>query len=467
MHSLELARRQFLYQSLTGLGSIALGATAAQENPLAPKKPHYSPKARSCIFLTMLGGVSHMDTFDPKPALARLDNTVMDWSKEKATDQANLFAKPRLILGSPFKFQKHGQCGRDVSELFPHVAGCVDDLAFVRSIQTENGNHPAAVFLMNTGFVMPGRPSMGAWVTYGLGTQNQNLPGFVVLPDFRSLTFSGSQQWGSGFLPASYQGTMLRWKGDPIQDLTPPKDVTPAMQSAEMDLLRGLNRRHLETHLTNPDLQGRIDSYELAYRMQMEVPGTLNVSKEPVAIREMYGLDDSNTESFGTRCVMARQLVEKGVRFVQLYTPSQSWDSHTDLERRHRQNAKEVDQPIAALIKDLKQRGLLDSTLIVWMGEFGRTPDCPSDLRDKAGRDHNTRAMTIWFAGGGTKPGAITGETDDLGFKAVSNIYRMRDVHATVLHLMGLDESRLTFYHAGRNMRLTDTGGRVIKEVLA
>ncbi len=467
MHPLELARRQFLYQSLTGLGSIALGATVAQENPLAPKKPHYAPKAKSCIFLTMLGGVSHMDTFDPKPALARLDNTVMDWSKEKATDQANLFAKPRLILGSPFKFQKHGQCGRDVSELFPNVAGCVDDLAFVRSIQTENGNHPAAVFLMNTGFVMPGRPSMGAWVTYGLGTQNQNLPGFLVLPDFRSLTFSGSQQWGSGFLPASYQGTMLRWKGDPIQDLTPPKEVTPAMQSAEMDLLRGFNRRHLENHLTNPDLQGRIDSYELAYRMQMEVPGTLNLSKEPAAIREMYGLDDSNTESFGTRCVMARQLVEKGVRFVQLYTPSQSWDSHTDLERRHRQNAKEVDQPIAALIKDLKQRGLLDSTLIVWMGEFGRTPDCPSDLRDKAGRDHNTRAMTIWFAGGGTKPGVVTGETDDLGFKAVTNIYRMRDVHATVLHLMGLDESRLTFYHAGRNMRLTDTGGRVIKEVLA
>jgi hypothetical protein len=276
----ELARRRFLYQSLTGVGGLALadvlrGSTTAT-NPLAPKTPDHKPKAKSCIFLTMLGGVSQMDSFDPKPALEKFDNTVMDWSKEKNTDQANLFAKPRLILRSAFPFQKYGQCGRDVSSLFPHTATCVDDMAFVRSIQTENGNHPAAVFLMNTGVVIPGKPSMGSWITYGLGTENQNLPAFVVLPDFRSLPFSGSQQWGAGFLPASYQGTVLRWKGDPILNLKPPAGVTSEQQSQQMDLLRAFNQGFAEMHESNPDLQGRIDAYELAYRMQAEVPGVFS-----------------------------------------------------------------------------------------------------------------------------------------------------------------------------------------------
>jgi hypothetical protein len=469
---IDFARRRFLYQSLTGVGGIALinllnGSLRAADNPLAPKKPDHTPKAKSCIFLTMLGGVSQMDTFDPKPSLEKFDNTVMDWSKEKNTDQANLFAKPRLFLKSSFPFKKYGECGMDVSSLFPHLATCVDDMAFVRSIQTENGNHPAAVFLMNTGVVIPGKPSMGSWVTYGLGTENQNLPAFVVLPDFRSLPFSGSQQWGPGFLPASYQGTVLRWKGDPILDLKPPADVTPAIQSSEMELLRSYNQEFLAKHFTNPDLQARMDSYELAYRMQAEVPGTLDIASEPEATREMYGMNDPVTESFGKRCLMARQMVEKGVRFVQLYTPSQSWDGHTEIVKNHTKNAAETDKPIAALLKDLKRRGLLDSTLVVWMGEFGRTPDNPADLRAKAGRDHNTRAMTMWFAGGGSKPGALVGSTDELGFKAVDNIYRMRDVHATVLHLMGLNDMSLTYYSAGRNQRLTDTGGRVIKEALA
>lgn len=470
----NFARRRFLYQSLTGVGGLALLdllnrdlQAAGLANPLAPKPAHHAPKAKSCIFLTMLGGVSQMDTFDPKHSLEKFDNTVMDWSKEKNTDQPNLFAKPRLILKSPFAFKKHGQCGMDVSSLFPNLATCVDDMTFVRSIQTENGNHPAAVFLMNTGVVIPGKPSMGAWVTYGLGTENQNLPAFVVLPDFRSLPFSGSQQWGPGFLPASYQGTVLRWKGDPILDLKPPADVSPAAQSNEMELLRAYNQDFLASHFTNPDLQGRMDSYELAYRMQAEVPNVLNLAAEPEATREMYGMNDPVTESFGKRCLMARQLVEKGVRFVQLYTPSQSWDGHTEITKNHTKNAAETDKPIAALIKDLKRRGLLDSTLIVWMGEFGRTPDNPADLRDRAGRDHNTRAMTIWFAGGGVKPGTVVGATDDLGFKAVEDVYRMRDVHATVLHLMGLNDMRLTYYSAGRNQRLTDTGGRVIKPALA
>lgn len=470
------ARRRFLYESLIGAGGLALmemlngslqAAPRAEGNPLAPKAPHHAPKAKSCIFLTMLGGVSQVDTFDPKPALSKFDNTVMDWSKERLTDQVSLFAKPRLILKSPWKFSKHGQCGMDVSELLPHIATCVDDLAFVKSVVTENGNHPAATFLMNTGLVLPGRPSVGSWVTYGLGSENQNLPGFVVLPDYRALPFSGSQQWGPGFLPASYQGTMMQWKGQPVNDLYPPEEVNDKDMRQQMDLLRSFNHSYLEKNFTNPDLQGRIDAYELAYRMQTEVPGVLNLKKETEATREAYGLNQEETKSFGTRCLMARQMVEKGVRFVQLYTPSQSWDSHTDLLKGHAKNAKEVDQPIAALIKDLKQRGLLDSTLIVWMGEFGRTPDNPAEMRNKAGRDHNTKAMTMFFAGGGIRPGVSTGETDELGWKAVQNLYRMRDVHATILHLMGLNDMRLTYYHAGRNMRLTDTGGVPIKDVIA
>jgi len=470
------SRRRFLFQSCTGVGGIALADLLARDlsaaprldsNPLSPKAPHHAPKAKSCIFLTMLGGVSQMDTFDPKPALVKFDNTVMDWSKEKNTDQPNLFAKPRLILRSPFQFAKHGKCGQPVSELFPRLAECVDDMTFVRSIQAENGNHPAAVFLLNTGSVIPGRPSMGAWVTYGLGTENQNLPAFVVLPDFRSLPFSGSQQWGSAFLPAAYQGTVLRWKGEAIRDLKPPAGVTPELQSREMEVLRALNRAYADQHPSNPDLQGRIDAYELAYRMQAEVPGVISIDGESEKTKEMYGLNDPVTESFGKRCLMARRLVERGVRFIQLYTPSQSWDSHTNILKGHTKNARETDQPIAALLRDLKQRGLLEHTLVVWMGEFGRTPDNPAEMRDKPGRDHNTRAMTIWFAGGGAKPGASVGATDDIGFKAVENIYRMRDVHATVLELMGLDNMALTYYSGGRNMRLTDTGGRVIREALA
>ncbi len=469
----EWNRRDFLYRSLVGAGGLALmdllnaelrAATAA--NPLAPKKPHHTAKAKSCIFLTMLGGVAQMDTFDPKPALEKFDNTVLDWSNEKRTDQPDLYAKPRLILKSPWKFQKHGQCGMDVSELFPHLASCVDDLTFVKTITGENGNHPAATFLMNTGLVSPGRPSVGAWVIYGLGTENQSLPGFVVLPDYRALPFSGSQQWGAGSLPASFQGTMMQWKGDPISDLRPAEGLNEKDMRDQMSLLREYNHSYLDGNFTNPDLQGRIDAYELAFRMQTEVPGVLNLAKESAATRKMYGIDDEVTRSFGTRCLMARQLVEKGTRFVQLYTPSQSWDSHTDILKGHAKNAAEVDLPIAGLIKDLKQRNLLDSTLIVWMGEFGRTPDHPADLRDKAGRDHNTKAMTMFFAGGGAKPGVTVGATDELGWKAVDKVYRMRDVHATILHLMGLNDMRLMHYHAGRNIRLTDTGGELIREAV-
>jgi hypothetical protein len=463
-----------LYQNLAGLGGIALldllqrdaRAARLEENPLAPKTPHHAAKARSCIFLSMLGGVSQVDTFDPKPALQKFDGTPMDWSKEKTTDQPALFAKPRVITASPFTFKKYGRCGMEVSDLFPHFSACVDDVAVVRSVQADNGNHPAAVFQMNTGFVMPGNPSVGAWLTYGLGTENQNLPAFVALPDFRSIPFSGAQQWGSGYLPASYQGTVLRWKGEPIRDLRAPAGLSEEAQRTERELLRSFNQQYVVNHFTNPDLQARIDAYELAYRMQAEVPAVLDIDREPAEVREMYGLNDPVTESFGKRCLMARKLVEHGVRYVQLYTPSQSWDAHIDVRKNHRKNAEETDKPVAALVRDLKQRGLLSSTLLVWMGEFGRTPDTPADQKTK-GRDHNPRAMSMWFAGGGTKGGTVVGATDDLGLKAVQDVYHLRDVHATILHLMGLDDLRLTYYYAGRNRRLTDTGGKKITQVLA
>jgi hypothetical protein len=314
---------------------------------------------------------------------------------------------------------------------------------------------------------MPGNPSLGGWVTYGLGTENQNLPAFVVLPDFRAIPFGGSQQWGSGFLPAGYQGTILRWKGEAIRDLEPPAGLSIAEQERQKTLLRSYNRKYLEKHFTNPDLQARIDAYELAYRMQAAIPGVLDLSKESEATKAMYGLQHPVTESFGKRCLMARKLVESGVRFVQLYTPSQSWDGHVDVRKNHLKNARETDQPVAALLKDLKKRGLLDTTLVVWMGEFGRTPDTPAD-RKQTGRDHNIGAMTLWFAGGGVKGGTVYGATDEFGYHALENRVSVHDFHATILHLLGLDHEKLFYNHHGLNERLTGVEpARVIKEIIA
>lgn len=471
----HLLRRDFLYRSLTGVGGLALmellalesaAATEASLDPLASRVGHHEGKAKSCIFLSMLGGPGQMDTFDPKPALSKFDGTPMDWSNEEITDQPSLFAKARKIVGSPFEFKQHGHSGIWISDLLPDLWPHADDLAVVRSVQADNGNHPAAVFQMNTGFTLPGNPSVGAWVTFGLGTENRNLPAFCALPDFRSIPFSGSQQWGSGFLPASYQGTVLRWKGEVVRDLEAPPAVDPEMVAASRDLLRSYNRSYLDRHFTNPDLQARIDAYELAFRMQAEVPKVLNMDDETEQTKRMYGLYDEQARSFGTRCLMARKLVENGVRFVQLYTPSQSWDGHVDIIWNHRKNSAETSRPVGALLEDLKQRGLMDSTLVVWMGEFGRTPDTVADRKTK-GRDHNIGAMSMWFAGAGVNPGTVVGETNELGYKAVEDVYHIRDVHATILHLMGLNDMRLMYHHAGRNRRLTDTGGRVIKEVVA
>lgn len=445
-------RRQFTF----GLSAAALSHLQAAT--------HHEAKADACIFLAMLGGVSQIDTFDPKPKLVELNGKIMDWSKEKKTDQPNLFAKPRKFVASPFQFQKYGQCGREVSELLPHTAKMVDDLAICRSVQSDNGNHPAAVFQMNTGFIIPGNPSMGAWVTYGLGTGNKNLPAFVAMPDFRSIPFSGAQQWGSGYLPAEYQGTVLRATNEPIRDLASPSNVTSEAIDAEREALRGLNASFANLRADYPDLRARMDSYELAYRMQMEVPRVLSIDSEPEHVKEAYGLNDPVTASFGRRCLMARKLVEAGVRFVEVFTPSQSWDAHGDIRKNHEKNARETDKPIAALLADLKQRGMLKRTLVVYMGEFGRTPDTPAE-QATPGRDHNTRCQSMWFAGGGMKGGSIIGTTDEIGHKAVENVYHMHDVHATILHQMGLNDMRLTYYFGGRNRRLTDLGGRVIQEL--
>ena len=472
LEDLFLTRREMLGRMGNGFATLGLMSvlggnafasqtkSSASSNPLLPRKPHFPGKAKRVIFLFMNGGPSQVDTFDPKPALIKYNGQVvpLNLPTERRTGAA---------LASPYQFKKYGQSGIEVSEIFPNVAKHVDDMCIIRSMHADVPNHEPSLMLMNCGESRQIRPSMGSWVLYGLGTENQNLPGFVVLPDYRALPFSGSQQWGAGFLPASYQGTMMQWKGDPINDLQSAGSLTDKDRQDQMELLRSYNHAYLDGNFTNPDLQGRIDAYELAFRMQTEVPEALRLSKESEATRKMYGLDEETTRSFGTRCLMARQLVERGVRFVQLYTPSQSWDSHTDLLKGHAKNACEVDLPIAGLIRDLKQRNLLDSTLIVWMGEFGRTPDHPADLRDKAGRDHNTKAMTMFFAGGGVKPGVSVGATDELGWKAVEKVYRMRDVHATILHLMGLNDMRLSHYHAGRQMRLTDTGGEVINGVVA
>ncbi len=468
-------RRGFHYQLGSGIGSVALSwllsqdqAVAAESlgakpalNPLLPKAPHFPARARSCIFLMMEGGASHIDTFDPKPKLKELDGKPFTRNEKLKSNQNK---GDRFFTPSPFQFRRFGQCGRDVSELFQNVATCVDDLAFVRSVYADSDNHPAALFQFLTGQAFQGSPSIGSWVVYGLGTESQNLPAFVVLRDGRP--FGGAAAWSNAYLPAAYQGTQLRSGAVPILDLQPPKDVGRSRQRESLDLLQAFNRQHSQRNPAHPDLEARMASYELAFRMQAEVPETLSVEGETEATRKLYGLDQEKTKDFGTRCLLARRLVERGVRFVQVW--SGGWDSHDNILKGHRSAAERVDLPLAGLIQDLKQRGLLDETLLVWGGEFGRTPDTNANNHKKntPGRDHNPGAMTMWFAGGGVGGGRLIGATDEMGDKAIEQPYHLKDVHATLLHLFGLDQFKLTFYHAGRFKQLTDTGGTVIHDIL-
>ena len=410
----------------------------------------------------MEGGPSHIDTFDPKPELNRrhLQKFQRNGERESAMSSGQ-----RYFVKSPFDFIQAGKSGADISTEWHYLQNHVDELCFYRGCQVESVNHPTACYHVNTGNRFGGDPSVGAWVTYGLGTLNDNLPGFVVLPR-SSYPQGGASNWSNGFLPADHQGTPLRPEGSPILDLNAPAGMTRQDQRENLDVLASLNRKHLDHRVNQSELKARMSSYELAYRMQMEVPGILDLEGETEKTRDSYGIGAPKTDSFGRKCLLARRLVEKGVRFVQAYAGN--WDSHDYISRAHGSLIKSVDKPIAALLADLKQRGLLEDTLVVWCGEFGRTPD--NGLRGGStsyGRDHNAKAMTMWFAGGGTKAGHTIGATDEIGAEAVDCVHHIRDVHCTWLHLMGLDDNKLTYYHAGRHKQLSQFGGNVIQELIA
>ncbi|MCR9201315.1 MAG: DUF1501 domain-containing protein [Planctomycetaceae bacterium] len=457
-----LARRDFLYGLGSSLGALALTDLQAQEQaagPLAPKKPMLDAKAKAVIMLFMEGGPSQVDTFDPKPKL-----TELHLSESKRT--AGLANGKRFYVGSPFKSRKVGQSGIDMSDQWQFLAEpeVADELCVYRGCKAESLNHPEALLHMNTGSRLGGDPGLGAWATYGLGSENQNLPGYVVMTEL-ALPQAGPANWTNGYLPAYYQGTRLRSTGSPILDLNPPVYKDRQHQRKALDQLAMLNGQHADRHPEHADLVARMESYELAYRMQMTVPGIVDIDSEPEHLQKSYGLDRKETAAFGRQCLMARRLVEQGVRFVQIF--SGGWDSHDYLQKGHSARIASVDQPIAALIKDLKARGLLEDTLVVWTGEFGRTPD--NNYRGGVtalGRGHNADAMNMWFAGGGTRKGTIVGGTDEIGAAAVDVVHPIRDVHVTMLRLLGLDDNKLTYFHAGRFKQLSQFGGELIPELI-
>ena len=479
-----VTRRHFFRQAGFGIGSTALaalfnrdlfaagaqGAASAVNavNPLAMRPPHFAPKAKSIIYLFMAGAPTQLDLLDFKPKLQELDGQNIPEEFTKGERFAFIRGKAKL-LGSPYQFKKWGQSGGEVSELLPHLGTIADDVAIVRSMTTTQFNHAPAQIFMNSGHQIIGRPSMGSWLTYGLGSEARDLPGFVVLVSGENQPDGGKSCWGSGFLPTVYQGVEFRSKGDPVLFLTNPEGVSPAARRQSLDVLKDLNEQHLKS-AGDPEIVTRIASYELAYRMQTSVPELTDISKEPESVHQLYGTEPGKA-SFANNCLLARRLVERGVRFVQLY--HRGWDnhgtsSHDDIVTRLRSLCRETDQGAAALVKDLKQRGLLDSTLVVWGGEFGRTPMNEERNRSKfLGRDHHPRAFSIWLAGGGIKQGITVGKTDELGYNVVEDPIEVHDLHATLLHLMGLDHTKLTYKFSGRDYRLTDVFGTVVKKLLA
>jgi hypothetical protein len=465
LHGGKLRRRDFLYGLGATLGTVAFNslirAETAAAGPLAPRAGHHEAKAKACIYLFMEGGPSHIDTFDPKPALDA--RHMQEFSRSEKFASAMSGGK-RYFVKSPWAFHRRGEAGLWMCDRWEHLSRVADELCVYHGAQAESVDHPTACYHMNTGSRFGGDPAIGAWTTFGLGTVNQNLPSFVVLPE-GAFPQGGAANWSNGFLPANYQGTPLRATGSPILDLAPPSHVTREVQRANLDLLAELNSGDLSRHPHDDDLTARMEAYELAFRMQTEVPEVVDLSKETEATKEMYGLNKPETASFGRRCLLARKLIENGVRFVQLY--ESGWDSHDYLERSHGARLRSVDQPMAALIMDLKQRGLLDTTLVMWGGEFGRSPD--NGVRggqNVAGRDHNAKAMAMWFAGAGVKAGHAIGATDELGDTAVDVVHPLKDLHATILHLLGLNDNKLTFFHEGRYKQLSQTGGEIIKELL-
>ena len=467
MNPFQLNRRNFLYGLGSSLGSVAfsrlLADQADTDSRPGGRQKKDAAKAKACIMLFMEGGPSHIDTFDPKPKLEQLhlNKFTIEGPRFSGMSRGN-----RFYVKSPFKFRQSGQNEIAMCEHFQHLSdpAVADELCIFRGCQVDSVNHPTALYQMNTGNRLGGDPAIGSWVTYGLGSENQNLPGYVVMTELAAPQ-GGSGNWSNGFLPANFQGTLLRSKGSPILDLNPPDWKSRHHQRANLDVLNQLNQESLKNHPQHRDLLARMENYELAFRMQMEVPGVVNIEEEPEHIQSLYGLDNKETSSFGRQCLMARKLVEKGVRFVQIF--SGGWDSHDFIERAHKKRIQSIDKPIAALIKDLKARGMLDDTLIVWTGEFGRTPDNTVRGGETAiGRDHNNKAMNMFFAGGGVKPG-IVGATDEIGQSAVENVHPVRDVHVTMLHLMGLDDNKLTYFHGGRFKQLSQFGANRIDEIIA
>ena len=469
-----LDRRDFLERGGLGLGSIALAALLARDgladststsvpgNPLAARPADVGPPATSVIFLFMTGGPSQVETFDPKPDLNRLHGQRVPASLGKVqTQQAN---EKSLLLGVKRRFRQHGESGLVMSDLFPYLATCADDLSVVRSMHADSIVHSAALYQMNSGRTLMGHPTIGAWLTYGLGSESDNLPSYVVMLDPDGALVGGPPCWGAGYFPPIYQGTLFRPEAPAILNLRPAGGRTIARQQRNLDLLRQLNQ--LNRRPADPVLETRAATYELAFRMQQHAPEAVDISRETAETRTLYGVDRAETSEFGRRCLLARRLVERGVRFVQLYSGggpgNMTWDGHSDVEENHLRMAGQVDQPIAGLLKDLKRRGLLEKTLVIWGGEFGRTPMS----QGKTGRDHSPFGFSIWMAGAGIQGGRMVGATDAIGLRAVEKPYHVRDLHATILDRVGLDQDALTYLHNGRDERLTDIGGRVISELL-
>jgi len=443
-----------------GMGSLALSSLlGAATDPMAPKQPHHKPKAKNVIYLFMAGGPSHIEMFDNKPMLAKFDGTLPPADLLKGYRAAFINPNSKL-LGPKFKFAKHGQAGTEISELLPHTAGIVDDLCIVKSMVSDAFNHAPAQLLMNTGSMQFGRPSMGAWSVYGLGNESKDLPAFVVFSSGAKGPSGGSSCWGSGFLPSVYQGVQLRNSGDPVLYLSNPRGVDTATQRESLDTIQAMNRERLAT-TGDPEIATRINSFEMAYRMQSSAPELMDLSKESKATLDSYGIEPGKP-SFAYNCLLARRLVERGVRFVQLY--HEAWDQHGSLVSGLKKNCKDTDQACAALVKDLKQRGLLEDTLVIWGGEFGRTPMVQGG---SDGRDHHPNAFTMWLAGGGVKPGTVLGESDELGFNVTKDKVHVHDLHATCMHLLGFDHLKLTYRFQGRDYRLTDVHGNVVEKMLA
>jgi hypothetical protein len=468
------SRREFLWQVGGGFAGLALvdllardgffAHAAEKTGPLAPKKPHFPAKAKHAVFLFMNGAPSQVDTFDPKPELDKYDGKPYSGKTRVGSNNRPV----GNLMKSPFPFTRHGKSGLPISSLFPHTSKFADDLCVIRSMHTDTAAHAGGCLQFNTGSVQIGKPSLGSWLSYGLGTQNDSLPSFVVMIDPRGGPIGSASNWSAGFMPAAYQGTLFRGQGSPLLDLATPAGVGPKQQRESLDLLKALNEEHARLRPRDTELAARIESYELAYRMQTEATQVVDLSKEDEKTRARYGLDNKLTADFGRKCLITRRLLEKGVKFIQLYSGGghieDTWDGHTDCIGNHKLHAGETDQPIAALMADLKRTGLWDETLLIWGGEFGRTPT--SEGVGKPGRDHNPFGFSVWLAGAGVKGGQAIGATDELGFNAVERPCHTSDLHATILHLMGLDHEQLTYFHSGMNQRLTGVRGEVIGDVL-